>query len=616
MRYLFKCLLLLMALALAGPVAWAMTVPAPPEQAASGRVDMGRYVGLVEDPTGALDVDIVRQRFAAGSYTPANVAGVNLGYTHSVWWVAFQLPSHPVGQAPQARVLEIGFPTLDRIDYYAPGAIGPQVVGDLYPFADRPLRHRHFAFDVLPGPADNGLVVLRVQSAGTLSVPLTVWSPRAWADYSRDTYAGFAVYFGALLALLGYNALLWTSIREPMYLYYVLFVAGLAVGLAGFNGLGTEYIWSAWPGFANQAFPLGFAVCSIGVAQFTRHFLSTHTVSVRMDRLLWLGVALSAVVIPVSVGVSYMLAGKLLTAATVYTTSMAVAAGLVCQRRKVAEAPLFLSAWSLFMLFGMAFALRNYGLIPTNFVTLHGLQFGSLIGLLLLSFALANRIHTERRAKEAAQAEVLAATQASIEALERSEQALEMRVAERTAELADANQKLAASEVHQRELAHHDGLTGLANRLLLADRLAQALAMAHRDKRRFALLYLDLDRFKPVNDQHGHAVGDKLLKQVAARLLESVRQSDTVARVGGDEFVVILHAVESDVSALAVANGMRASMAQAFQIDGLDISIGCCIGVAVYPEHGADGSTLSHRADEAMYQAKGNGRDNVVLACA
>lgn len=154
----------------------------------------------------------------------------------------------------------------------------------------------------------------------------------------------------------------------------------------------------------------------------------------------------------------------------------------------------------------------------------------------------------------------------------------------------------------------------MANRLLLADRLDQALAKAQRDKRHFALLYLDLDRFKPVNDQHGHAVGDQLLKEVAARLMDAVRQSDTVARVGGDEFVIILHAVESDAAALSVANGIRASLAQSFHIDGLEIDIGCCIGVAVYPEHGSDGATLSRRADEAMYQAKTQGRDKALLA--
>jgi diguanylate cyclase (GGDEF)-like protein len=265
------------------------------------------------------------------------------------------------------------------------------------------------------------------------------------------------------------------------------------------------------------------------------------------------------------------------------------------------------------MVFGIAFALRNYGLIPTNFITLHGLQFGSLIGMLLLSFALANRFHSERRAKEAAQAEMMSARQASIELLQRSEQELELRVAERTAELATANAKLAASELQQRDLAQHDGLTGLANRTLLADRLSQAIGFGEREKRRFALLYLDLDKFKPVNDLHGHAVGDALLKQVAIRIQERLRHSDTVARVGGDEFVIILHAIESDAGSLAVANDIRDALGQEFQLEQKSIHIGCSIGVAVYPDHGVDASTLSRLADEAMYAAKDAGRNRVVL---
>ena len=152
----------LLAASSAGAAAGAMVLPPPPEQAAGKRVDMAAFAGLVEDPHGTLSVDAVRERFAAGHFMPAAASGVNLGYTRSAWWVGFRLPAHPDGLAPQPRVLEIGFPTLDRIDYFAPGASVARVVGDHYPFADRALRHRHFAFDVPAGQADSGLVVLRV----------------------------------------------------------------------------------------------------------------------------------------------------------------------------------------------------------------------------------------------------------------------------------------------------------------------------------------------------------------------------------------------------------------------------------------------------------------------
>lgn len=610
----FRRALLIIGLIFVVPGVQALPSLTAPELTADGRVDVGAHAGLVEDVNSSLTLDDVRQRFASGQFMGATSAGVGLGYSQSAWWVGFPVPEYAPGKARKERLIEIGFPTLDHIEFYLPGSSLPTVVGDLYPFSERPIRHRNFVFELPPDLPDGALVLLRVRSEGTLSVPLTVWTPAGWADYSRHTYAGLSIYFGALLALLVFNALLWVSMRDRMYFDYVLFVAGLAIGLAGFNGLGMEYVWSGWPWFANLAFPLGFSLCSFGVAQFTRSFLSPQAVSVRLDNVLWGGGILSAAAAFIFIGISYKLGGSVLTVATVFTTSMAIAAGLYCQKRRVASAPLFLLAWTLFMLFGIAFSLRNYGLLPTNFFTLYGLQFGSLIGMLLLSFALADRFHNERRAKEAAQAEMMTAREASIEVLRRSEQDLEARVIKRTEELAAANARLAASESQQRELAQHDGLTGLANRTLLADRLGQAIRLGEREKRRFAVLYIDLDRFKPVNDLHGHTVGDALLRQVAQRLAKRVRHSDTVARVGGDEFVMILHAVESNEALLSVANGIRDALHQEFQVEGRSIQIGCSVGVAIYPDHGMDAHTLSRLADEAMYQAKFAGRNRVVLA--
>lgn len=160
-------------------------------------------------------------------------------------------------------------------------------------------------------------------------------------------------------------------------------------------------------------------------------------------------------------------------------------------------------------------------------------------------------------------------------------------------------------------LAHHDLLTGLPNRALYADRLTLALATARRNEARLALLYIDLDNFKPVNDSLGHAVGDKLLKQVAKRMLECVRESDTIARIGGDEFVVILPAIHSEADAQLVAEKIRATLAGTFAIDGHQLAISSSIGGAVYPEDGDDENKLMQNADAAMYLAKKKGRNMV-----
>jgi diguanylate cyclase (GGDEF)-like protein/PAS domain S-box-containing protein len=158
-------------------------------------------------------------------------------------------------------------------------------------------------------------------------------------------------------------------------------------------------------------------------------------------------------------------------------------------------------------------------------------------------------------------------------------------------------------------LAHHDSLTGLPNRVLLNDRLREAIALSSRHKRRLAVLFLDLDRFKNINDSKGHAVGDRLLQSVARRLPACVRSSDTVSRLGGDEFVLLLWEVVRAEDPAIVAAKILTAVRRPHLIDDDELHITGSIGIVVYPDDGADVETLMKKADLAMYQAKSNGRD-------
>ena len=178
---------------------------------------------------------------------------------------------------------------------------------------------------------------------------------------------------------------------------------------------------------------------------------------------------------------------------------------------------------------------------------------------------------------------------------------------------ADVSDRKAVEE-QMRLLAQYDPLTGLPNRALLADRLQMALVQAKRDGDMVALLYLDLDNFKPVNDRFGHAAGDHLLREVAARLRDTVRDSDTVARIGGDEFILLLPAVKSQDDVLAVGGKILQVLAEPFSLPGGTASVTASIGAAIYPLHGADGKELTRRADAAMYRAKELGRNNIQLS--
>jgi len=160
-------------------------------------------------------------------------------------------------------------------------------------------------------------------------------------------------------------------------------------------------------------------------------------------------------------------------------------------------------------------------------------------------------------------------------------------------------------------LAHHDALTGLPNRTMLTERLEHSMAYAHRQKRFVAVLFLDLDRFKTINDTRGHAVGDELLRQVSARLRSVVRETDTVARAGGDEFIIVVGDVGDPSSLLTVANAVHAAFAEPFSLENDEAFVSASIGVSVYPRDGTDVDTLVKNADAALYQAKDRGRNSV-----
>jgi diguanylate cyclase (GGDEF)-like protein len=167
-----------------------------------------------------------------------------------------------------------------------------------------------------------------------------------------------------------------------------------------------------------------------------------------------------------------------------------------------------------------------------------------------------------------------------------------------------------AMSVRMSYLAQHDSLTGLPNRMLLNDRLTQAIALARRHRQSLAVLYVDVDHFKHVNDSLGHAIGDRLLQLIARRLVACVRSSDTVSRLGGDEFVVLLSEVACAADAARSADRILAAMSRAQRIDQQDLHVTVSLGIGVYPDDGTDAETLLKKADIALLRAKAHGRGN------
>jgi diguanylate cyclase (GGDEF)-like protein len=177
-------------------------------------------------------------------------------------------------------------------------------------------------------------------------------------------------------------------------------------------------------------------------------------------------------------------------------------------------------------------------------------------------------------------------------------------------ELCNEMLKRQQAESRITHLAHHDPLTDLPNRILLEDRIGQAIAHAQRVRQLAAVVFIDLDKFKHINDSLGHAIGDQVLQEAAERLRHCVREEDTVARLGGDEFVVCLYGLTDKLGALPIADKILQALSACFNIAGHKLSISASIGISVYPLNGRGASELLHAADAAMYFAKSLGGDN------
>ena len=568
-----------------------------------GPIDAAGNAEYVEDPTGSLSIDAVRQLPPDAWRKPAAGHGdINFGYSTSTYWL--RITVYPAAPSDDWR-LEVGYPTLDSVTLYGPLRDGANAfhTGDRLPYANRPIDHRNFVFPLgLEGRTATTLY-LRVASQGSVTVPLTLWRDEAFAAHARTNYAVLFLYYGVLLALGLYNLLLYFSLQDRVYLAYVAFVLTMAVCQASLNGLGNQYFWPHFPVWGDAAFASGAAATGTFGALFTCLFLGTAQHTPLMHRML-LVIAAAFTACALMPFISYRAAAIATSIAGSVFSVFAVVAACLCWRGGSAGAKWFLLAFVMLLGGVVMLSLRNFGLIPSNILTAQGMQIGSAIEMLLLSFALADRITAANVEKKLAQREALQAKEDLVLSMRVSERILEQRVTERTRALDIANKALERARAELAHQAYYDPLTQLPNRLVLQERLSAAIARAAQRNSGFALLWIDLDGFKAINDEHGHAVGDVVLRELAPRMLDAVRASDLVVRFGGDEFVIILENVRTIEVAGRIADALVAGIGEAVELAGLELKVEASIGIAIYPDHGKDSRSMLDSADQAMYAAK------------
>jgi diguanylate cyclase (GGDEF)-like protein len=599
-----------------------------PLPGADGRVALGAHAEVLEDPGGRLRLEDLRRPEHADRFAPVASEPVNFGYTRSAWWLRFSLP----GGAPAGEdlLLEIAFPSIDRVEFHLPEPrleeaprYWTRIAGDDYPWEAREVKHRNhlFRFSVPQRPGPH-VYYLRLESHGVLTVPLALWRPEAFAERDQNVQLVLGLFYGLALALVLYNLMLFSAVLDRTYLIYVLYATAFGLFLFSYDGLAYQYLWPGSPWWANHAVATTLSLTLALGAQFARSFLDMRRISPRADRVVLAIVAAGGTLAACSATGWLLSYGAVLRTISVLGFLAAALSIFVAVRALVdgyRPARYFLLAWAALLVFILVGALRNFALVPTNFITIYGLHFGFALDVLLLSFALGDRINTLRRERAAAHAEALESQQLLLEATRESERGLETRIAVRTAELNKANERLRA-EASEREqlmqqlrrqeqdlrfMAQHDPLTGLPNRLSMQQRLALALELAKRNRKKLAVMMVDLDDFKRINDTRGHPAGDRALVQLAARLRTSVRGSDTVARYGGDEFVILAGELDRAEDAGMVAEKVADMISVPLSMEGGPAKVGCSIGISVFPDDAEGGDELIALADKAMYASKG-----------
>ncbi len=566
------------------------------------QLDLTPHLNYYRDQTLNDDAATALRRVADGQFAPLPGGSTAFGFQSAAYWFHARVRNDSPRE-PRWLLVQ-GYALSDHVDVYVRGADGNvrhQAGGDTLPFAARSIRYRqpNFMLDLPPGQ-DVDLLV-RVQSQSSMQVPLALYTPAAFAELSRDAQFAVGLYYGILLALFVYNLVLWLSLRDASYAWYLLHIGAFGLVLFTLNGLGFEYLWPESPWLADRSVPLSICLALIGMQQFARVFLELPQ---RFPRGNWISlglIAFFALLGVASLWLPYRISTPLATRGVLMGVLWIFIATVVVLRRGYTPAWLFLLAWAMFLLGTTVFSLLAFGVLPKNFATEYGVQIGSALEMLLLSVALGYRYASLRNENERIVGE------ANVR--------LERQVAERTQELRGALAQVEDAHGKLSESSRRDGLTGLYNRTYFRDAFERMLRDDQAAARPTTLLMIDLDHFKAINDQHGHLVGDDCLRWAARRIGDTLRQHRAlVARFGGEEFIVALGDCAL-AEGVAVAESLRGALQRTpCEARGRSIHMSASIGAHQLLPADDFGSSIDaalQAADEALYSAKAGGRDQV-----
>jgi diguanylate cyclase (GGDEF)-like protein len=506
-------------------------------------------------------------------------------------------------------LLVLPTPWLDTVDLYQPDSAGNFSVrhaGDSRAFDQREYVNSQFLFDLDASPGAQTLY-LRVSTAQAFMVPVELWEPTAFWEHDRLQAGYYGMFYGVLLVMLLYNGFIFLSTRDRSYLFYCLYLIAFFIMNFSYNGFSFQFFWPHLPEWSNVSHTVWIFLFQITGIVFAMVFLGTRSLLPWMHRLLLLLLVSMVITFIASISAGQ----RIYNAAPVFFvflySPLVAVAGIMALRSGYRAARFFVLASMATLVGAFVTALTVYGFLPYRFYGFHAAEFGLIADVILLSLALADRINFLRDQQENAERAILEEKLRATRLLQQAKADLEHTVLERTAEL-----KSAKDEAER--LARTDTLTGISNRRYFEEIADKEFKRSQRYQYPLSLIIFDIDHFKQINDRHGHACGDAVIRTAAAAARDCVREVDFVARIGGEEFVVLLPEVTVE-QATVTAERIREKIEDMNILHmGETVNFTSSFGVAQAEEQDQDLESLLQRADQMMYQSKRDGRNRVSSA--
>lgn len=558
------------------------------------------FMDILPDPGNSLAIEDVVTEEVAGSFSPASVMGNSFGFSKEAYWVRFSLEMEQ--SLNSTILLQLDSPLTDRVELYIPdkqGGYTKKITGETLPFTQREIDYRTFLFNLPLYKGEVQTYYMRLQTEGSLQIPLSLWSQDAFIEHVDTNNMILGVYFGIMLLLVLVALTSFQKMRDKLFLAYALYLCSYLLLQLSLNGFGFQYLWPNLPEWSNRVTAASVGLAVLFGLLFSGMFLQVlgkkHP---RVKPFFTTGMVLSATSVGMSLYGDFALAAKYATILGMLLPPIVLFGAISALKAGYKPARYFLLAWCIFLCGVFVAGLLFLGFVPHTFATFYAMQIGSTFEVLLLGYALMDRIELLRIEKSRAN---LLASQCMLQL----NTELESLVKIRTQELEKINVEL-------REMATHDCMTGLLTHSASLDFLKLMQTSALRYGGGLAVLMVDIDHFKLINDKYGHPAGDQVIKSIADVLKASIRVSDACGRYGGEEFILIL-ARSDHSSAVQLAERVRTKIQQ-LKISEINHSpVTASLGIAIL-DPSEPNENLVARADKALYEAKNAGRNRVMLS--